>query len=100
MSAVVRAYAVAMLVLLAAYMVLYARYFAWAGDFAWGDRYIERSGVVCDAGGAAAVAVPARSGARGASVRVVRGGGECHDSGGVAGVLAAAGDLSDRRNGA
>src|SRR6201996_2505781 len=40
MSAVVRAYAVAMLVLLAAYMVLYARYFAWAGDFAWGDRYI------------------------------------------------------------
>ena len=40
MSAVMRAYAVAMLVLLAAYMVLYARYFAWAGDFAWGDRYI------------------------------------------------------------
>ncbi len=40
MSAVVRAYAVAMLVLLAVYMVLYARYFAWAGDFAWGDRYI------------------------------------------------------------
>ena len=40
MSPVVRAYAVAMLVLLAAYMVLYARYFAWAGDFAWGDRYI------------------------------------------------------------
>ena len=40
MSAVVRAYAVATLVLLAAYMVLYARYFAWAGDFAWGDRYI------------------------------------------------------------
>src|ERR1700761_2269022 len=39
-SGVVRAYAVAMLVLLAAYMVLYARYFAWAGDFAWGDRYI------------------------------------------------------------
>jgi hypothetical protein len=38
--AVMRAYAVAMLVLLAAYMVLYARYFAWAGDFAWGDRYI------------------------------------------------------------
>jgi hypothetical protein len=40
MPAVVRAYAVAMLALLAAYMVLYARYFAWAGDFAWGDRYI------------------------------------------------------------
>ena len=40
LSPVVRAYAVAMLLLLAAYMVLYARYFAWAGDFAWGDRYI------------------------------------------------------------
>src|ERR1700761_5740590 len=40
MSAVLRAYAVAVLVLLAGYMVLYARYFAWAGDFAWGDRYI------------------------------------------------------------
>jgi hypothetical protein len=40
MSPVLRAYAVAMLVLLAAYMLLYARYFAWAGDFAWGDRYI------------------------------------------------------------
>ena len=40
MTPVVRAYAVAMLVLLAAYMVFYARYFVWAGDFAWGDRYI------------------------------------------------------------
>ena len=40
MPAAVRAYAVAMLVLLAAYIVFYARYFAWAGDFAWGDRYI------------------------------------------------------------
>jgi hypothetical protein len=40
MPPVVRAYAVSMLALLAAYMVLYARYFAWAGDFAWGDRYI------------------------------------------------------------
>jgi hypothetical protein len=40
MTPVVRAYAVAMLVLLAGYMLLYARYFAWAGDFAWGDRYI------------------------------------------------------------
>jgi hypothetical protein len=40
MSVVVRAYAIAMLVLLAMYIVFYARYFAWAGDFAWGDRYI------------------------------------------------------------
>jgi hypothetical protein len=39
-SPVVRAYAVAMLVLLAVYMMFYARYFAWAGDFAWGDRYV------------------------------------------------------------
>jgi hypothetical protein len=40
MSAVLRAYAVVILLLLAGYMMLYARYFAWAGDFAWGDRYI------------------------------------------------------------
>lgn len=40
LSSLVRAYAVAMLVLLAVYMLFYARYFAWAGDFAWGDRYI------------------------------------------------------------
>lgn len=36
----VRAYAVATLVLLVAYISFYARYFAWAGDFAWGDRYV------------------------------------------------------------
>jgi hypothetical protein len=40
MSAVLRAFAVSTLALLAAYMLLYARYFVWAGDFAWGDRYI------------------------------------------------------------
>lgn len=40
MSPLLRAYSVAMLMLLAGYMLLYARYFAWAGDFAWGDRYI------------------------------------------------------------
>jgi len=40
MSATVRAYAIAMLGLLAMYMLFYARYFAWAGDFSWGDRYI------------------------------------------------------------
>ncbi len=39
-SPAVRAYAVAMLVMLAMYILFYARYFAWAGDFAWGDRYI------------------------------------------------------------
>jgi hypothetical protein len=40
MTGMVRAYAVSVLALLLAYMLLYGRYFAWAGDFAWGDRYI------------------------------------------------------------
>ncbi|HEY6339595.1 MAG TPA: hypothetical protein VIW68_13970, partial [Candidatus Sulfotelmatobacter sp.] len=35
-----RAYAVTSLLLLFAYISFYARYFAWAGDFAWGDRYV------------------------------------------------------------
>lgn len=36
----VRAFTVATLVMLAAYVAFYARYNWWAGDFAWGDRYI------------------------------------------------------------
>lgn len=40
LSTEVRAFAVATWLLLLAYMVLYARYFTWAGDSAWGDRYI------------------------------------------------------------
>jgi hypothetical protein len=36
----IRAFFVATLVLLALYIVFYARYAWWAGDFAWGDRYI------------------------------------------------------------
>jgi len=36
----VRAYAIASLLLLAAYISFYARYAFWAGDFAWGDRYV------------------------------------------------------------
>ena len=36
----VRAYAIASLLMLLAYLSFYARYFAWAGDFAWGDRYV------------------------------------------------------------
>jgi len=36
----IRAFVVATLVLLASYSVFYARYNWWAGDFAWGDRYI------------------------------------------------------------
>jgi hypothetical protein len=40
MSADVRAYAVASLVLVAGYLCFYARYTYWAGDFSWGDRYV------------------------------------------------------------
>jgi hypothetical protein len=36
----VRAYGVASLVLLMGYICFYARYTYWAGDFAWGDRYV------------------------------------------------------------
>jgi len=36
----VRAYAVTSLLLLAGYVCFYARYTYWAGDFAWGDRYV------------------------------------------------------------
>jgi hypothetical protein len=36
----VRAFLAACLVLLTAYLAFYARYDSWAGDFAWGDRYI------------------------------------------------------------
>jgi hypothetical protein len=39
----VRAYGVASLLLLAAYISFYARYTFWAGDFAWGDRYVSTS---------------------------------------------------------
>jgi hypothetical protein len=40
LDAEVRAYAVTSLFLLAAYISFYARYTYWAGDFAWGDRYV------------------------------------------------------------
>ena len=36
----VRSFLIASGLLIVAYMLFYARYFAWAGDFAWGDRYI------------------------------------------------------------
>jgi hypothetical protein len=36
----IRAFLAATFVLLALYIVFYARYYWWAGDFAWGDRYI------------------------------------------------------------
>jgi len=40
LSVEVRAYAVTSLVLLVGYISFYARYTYWAGDFAWGDRYV------------------------------------------------------------
>lgn len=40
LSSAMRAFAVATLAMLAAYVLFYARYNWWAGDFAWGDRYI------------------------------------------------------------
>jgi len=43
LSPEIRAYAVASLLLLTGYMFLYARYTYWAGDFAWGDRYVSTS---------------------------------------------------------
>ena len=36
----IRAFYVAAFLMLLAYLSFYARYFAWAGDFAWGDRYV------------------------------------------------------------
>ncbi|MBV8114334.1 MAG: hypothetical protein JO300_06300 [Silvibacterium sp.] len=42
-SPAVRAYTIATLVLLFAYISFYARYTVWSGDFAWGDRYVSTS---------------------------------------------------------
>jgi hypothetical protein len=36
----IRAYLVAALLLLLAYISFYAKYTVWSGDFAWGDRYV------------------------------------------------------------
>jgi hypothetical protein len=36
----VKSYVVASGLMLLAYLSFYARYFVWAGDFAWGDRYV------------------------------------------------------------
>jgi len=43
LSAEIRAYGVASLLLLLSYIFFYARYTYWAGDFAWGDRYVSTS---------------------------------------------------------
>ncbi|HWW13104.1 MAG TPA: hypothetical protein VN310_00465 [Candidatus Dormibacteraeota bacterium] len=39
----IRAYGVASILLLLGYICFYARYTYWAGDFAWGDRYVSTS---------------------------------------------------------
>ena len=49
----VRAYAVTSLLLLLAYISFYARYTYWAGDHAWGDRYVSTAAEVV-----ALIAVP------------------------------------------
>ncbi len=36
----VRAYGLVSLLLVLGYICFYARYYSWAGDFAWGDRYV------------------------------------------------------------
>jgi hypothetical protein len=43
LSPEVRAYGVTSLLLLLGYIIFYARYTYWAGDFAWGDRYVSTS---------------------------------------------------------
>ncbi|HKH99566.1 MAG TPA: hypothetical protein VJ999_10695 [Candidatus Sulfotelmatobacter sp.] len=53
LSPEVRAYAVTSFLLLVAYISFYARYTYWAGDFAWGDRYVSTAAEL-----AALLAVP------------------------------------------
>jgi hypothetical protein len=53
LSPEIRAYGVTALLLLLAYISFYARYTFWAGDFAWGDRYVSTSAEL-----AALLAVP------------------------------------------
>ena len=43
LSAEIRAFGVTSLLLMAGYITFYARYTYWAGDFAWGDRYVSTS---------------------------------------------------------
>jgi len=43
LSPELRAYGVTSLLLLLGYIFFYARYTFWAGDFAWGDRYVSTS---------------------------------------------------------
>jgi len=40
LDSLLRAFVVTTWLLVLGYLLFYARYFAWAGDFAWGDRYV------------------------------------------------------------
>jgi hypothetical protein len=42
-SPAVKAYTISGFLMLLAYLCFYARYTVWAGDFAWGDRYVSTS---------------------------------------------------------
>jgi hypothetical protein len=53
LSSEIRAYGVTTLLLLFGYICFYARYTYWAGDFAWGDRYVSTAAEL-----AALLAVP------------------------------------------
>jgi hypothetical protein len=39
-SGALKAYVIAALLMLLAYIIFYAKYTVWSGDFAWGDRYV------------------------------------------------------------
>jgi len=52
-SPAIKGYTITGFVLLLAYLCFYARYTVWAGDFAWGDRYVSTSAEL-----AALLAVP------------------------------------------
>jgi hypothetical protein len=88
LSPTLRAFFVTTQLLILGYLLFYARYFAWAGDFAWGDRYVSRMGP--------AAAVLERVGTRSEADCDWRHGHQRGHPGRVARVLAAAGDLPGR----
>ena len=96
LDAEVRAYAVASLLLLGGYICFYARYTYWAGDFAWGDRYVSTAVEMV-----ALVAVPLLVRFRATlSPWIWRGaillhGGQLRNPSRIAGVLVATRDLPD-----
>ena len=95
-SPAVKAYTITLTLLLLPYLCFYARYFAWAGDSAWGDRYVATTVEL-----ATLLAVPLLLGYRRQAGRVVWFAGvgvdgcEPDDPGCVGCVLVAAGALPD-----